>query len=726
MSIIIKKRTGEIFDLPSDYIIESEKNNPLFTNKGSQSVSIDFPNTNNNRQLLEHANRIDKKNKLPAGIPVVVESGPVHQSGLMVINSASDKSTSANIGWDESEMYATMGTTQLKDLKNLPVFTAGGTDIDTRVDAMLTHLTAVMKEQIDADYYIFPVVLKEDFENFENQNGNKYPIYYYERLNDFVSFKLDANGLPVHSNGEMGDLLGINARIILRFIDSEVVLFDVPKGYGVSPFLKVWRILELIFESYGWILANNPFKEHRQLKRLVVLNNTIDAVISGRLNYKDMMPDITVKEFLDALYNKFGLQYFIDSNTQTVSLMFWKDILASPQFPADFTKFKTAPVTINYSQNKQLKLVANREIEGTEVPYNTFEDFLKAYDYQFFDVYGDVVYGDWYLYSSIFFGATRSYAIKDIYSGHKRISSDFFDWDKKADLPYEEIKMTDLCVPVKPTDKFLQLYYLAGYKHVYSDISISDEAVESSHDRAKLAFAFGWGKTNLQANLDDNQSHLRFNYFYASQDNRNEYGRFIHDLQGSRYDLSLTCHRKDGLFNRFWREYDAFLRHSAYRIDAKLKLPETEIIRLKMYQLISIDNQPLLPEQISFKQNKPDSVSECKFKTVRLYEPYDLNKEQAVEEYHPQNYYWMIEVEHSDPIEENLNNIFWFYTIEELPGVSGAERQPLLWLPPSEYEFTNNKTRTIVFNYVVCYTLGGVNYRVPVTKTLTLIPTLIS
>jgi hypothetical protein len=165
MSIKIKKRTtGETFDLPPDYVIESTKNNPLFSNKGSQSVSISFPASKNNRKLLEHPSRIDKSTKITKAIPVVIESGPTHQSGIMVINSASDKAISANIGWDESELYASIGTTQLRDMRNLPVFEAGGTTLDARVDTMLAHLTAVMKEQVEADYFVFPLVVKKDVE----------------------------------------------------------------------------------------------------------------------------------------------------------------------------------------------------------------------------------------------------------------------------------------------------------------------------------------------------------------------------------------------------------------------------------------------------------------------------------------------------------------------------------------------------------------------------------
>ena len=266
MSLKIKKTTGEIFDLPQDYVIESEKTGPLFSNKGSQSVSIAFPTTDNNRKLLEHASRTDKLTKPTRQIRVVVESGPIQQAGMMIINSASDKSISANIGWDESEMYVNMGTTLLRDMRNLPVFDAGGNTLDDRVVSMLAHLTAVMKEQLETDYYVFPIVLKMDVEDKEHEvTGMKYTERHSEVLNEF---KISSH--PLQSNGAYGELLALESRILQRYIDSEIILFDVPKGYGVSPFLKIGRLIELIFEDhFGYTLSNNPFREHKQLNKLV-------------------------------------------------------------------------------------------------------------------------------------------------------------------------------------------------------------------------------------------------------------------------------------------------------------------------------------------------------------------------------------------------------------------------------------------------------------------------
>ena len=718
MSLKIKKSSsGEIFDLPSGYVIESEKNNPFFSQKGSQSISIDFPNSDHNRLLLDNANRLDKAVKPTGAIRVVVETEHSQQAGVMVINSASAQAISASIGWDESEMYVHMGATQLRDLPNMPVLDFPGT-IDQRITSMLTHLTDVMKETVEADYYVFPIVVKKDVDEKEDAQGNKISQEYFEVLNDYENIKLDANDQPLPSNGAMGELLAWDDRIMPRYMDSEVILFKVPRGYGVSPFIKVWRILELIFDNYGFTLSQNPFKNHRQLRRLVVLNNTMDTILTGRLHYRDMMPDMTVKGFLDALYNKFGMQYFVHSNTRAVSLMFWRDVLATHQSPEDFTRYKTEPPSVSYTVNKQLRLSANREIEGAAVRYNTFEEFLDKYGFQFSETNAFTPYNP--QITSVFNTQLRTYLMTEYYKGTQIISSDFFDWDKKADLPCEEIKMTDLSVPLNVYKKHGVLFYLTGIKHAWSDISVSGENIEPDQKTTKLAFAFGWGNTKLQENpLPEFVTAFRFNYFYASQDNRDVWGRFISDPLYGRYDLSLTCHREDGLFNRFWKEYDAFLRHSNFEVTAKLKIPENEIIRLNMFQTVFIDFQPFLPETIRFKQNKPEEIAEFRLRTMRLYEPFDLASEHAIPVYTPQLYFWEITIVVS-PVEQHWIDSGYAYYINGMSIEEYTMKIAMFMLPPTEEEYLNHLTRTMTLNYTIGYPASDAG--IPSWRTITFTP----
>jgi hypothetical protein len=720
MSVKIRTGKGEVFDLPKDYVIEVTKTNPLFTNKGSQTVPISFPPTGKNRQLTEYAYRPDKAQRPSATIKVVVDNGTVRQRGLLAVQTASESLISANIGFDESEMYASMNKTLLPDLPELPSFFAGGADIESMRDAILTHLHDVMTAKIETDYAVFPVVLKKEF--IEDKN-----MTYLEVINDtFVNTGEEFNTWNP-SGGAIGGFRAKTNRVLQRVYDGDVIPFDVPKAYGVSPFIRVWKVLELIFKNYGFTLENNPFYGHEQLRRLVVLNNTMDAVLTGTLYYKDMMPDVTVEDFLGALWKKFGLLYFVDSNTRTVKFEFIRDILSSASGSMDVSKYKTAPVSITYKENRQLKLVPNNEIEGANVKYDTFEEFLAAYNHTFHESYLNVEFD--IRYSLVYVAWLREYGAYNVGLGKfKYMSSEFFSWDKKDDLSYEEIKFNDLSLPllniessVPAMSNYAPLLYLADYKHHYSDVTVSSKSVEKEQSSAKLAFAFSWGKSDLY-----NQSSPNYNYAFASQDNRDWNGHFINDTAGNRYPYSLTVQYKDGLFNRFWKEYDAWLRHSGHEVNVTLKMSDFELSKIKPYHLIIIDHQPCILDEIRYRMGESNKLAEMKLRTARLYEPYNLPEEQKIETYTDQKYYWRAESVKSFDQEAWLESQGIYYTIDGTRSMDTDARNSLLLLPPTEEQFNNQETMVYKYQYTVRWHQHGIDQSATVNQTTTFYPTLIT
>lgn len=650
-----------------------------------------------------HSDRLDRLERPDQTFQVIVETGASQQAGLMAINSPFN----AGIGFDESEMYNKMSQTRLRDLSNLPFFTAGGITLNQKIDTMLSHLTAVMKEQVVADYSVFPVLLNQEIT--ENRD-------YYIILNELdIKFGVD---IPM-PYGKIAELSGLNNRTIPRYINGEEVLLDAPKGYGVSPLLKIYRILEFVFENFGFTIEENPFKEHRQLKKLVVLNNVMDAILTGTLYYRDMMPDITIKSFLDGLYNKFGMQYFLNSNSKTVKLKFLNDTLIPMKSGSiNLDNYKIEEPQINYSSPKQLKLVANTEIELAKPLFNTFEEFLKVYNYQFTDRYGDSPLPAGV--TSFFVASEYRYSIMDVRDGNTVSSSDFFDWDKKDNLPYQEIKMDDLCLPLTNIGGNLCLFYSADCKHLYSDVILSWDTAGLRENPAKLAFAFGWGLTKHTASN-------RYNYFLASQVNRDENGNFMYDSEGKKYDISLTCNREDGLFNRFWKRYDAFLRHSNFEVKCKLKLSEMEIFNLDMFKTVLINNQPLLPKQIKYKLNQKDSrPAECSFQALRLYEPCNLEVEQEIPVYIAQKYYWdWASVEIPDPenyrpykiISGYSNTGVWINEVE-------IPTKKVTMMPPTEEEFQNQEKRILTYEFDI-QRLTSPFSKIKVRQTVTYIPKLV-
>ncbi|MDR2764120.1 MAG: hypothetical protein LBB90_03715, partial [Tannerella sp.] len=579
--------------------------------------------------------------------------------------------------------------------------TPAGATREERVEALLTHLTEVMSAQTEADYFIFPVVLKYDL---SQDSKEKQPKEYRIILNDLDTTLVDEDQNIIFPSGAIAELKGNEHQLLTWYMNSEEVYIDAMKGYGVSPFLKVGKLLEIIFENFGYRIESNPFISHRQLKKLVVLNNVMDTILSGTLHYSDLMPDMTVHDFLESLYNKFGLRWFVDSNAKTVRFHFLKDLLLPSGGSIDLNIFKTEEPAISCAPQRQLKLTANREVGKSgfgftsETLYDTFEQFLKAYRYQFTDLNEE---DSWIEGLSCVFNTFDSqyfiYENVETMDSESLSSSDFFDWDKKTPgLEYEEIQMSDLCLPFDFISRIGNiLYYGANVKHHYSDIVVEGETPKEEENPARLAFSFGWGLTDYTASN-------RYNWFFASQINRDVHGHFMYDSEGKRYDLSLTINREDGLYNRFWKSYDAFLRHSNQEVKCNLRFTGAELVNLKTDRVMFLNLQPLIVEQLKFKLNAPsDSLNECTLRTLRLYRPYDLEAEQQIPVYSNQQYYWkvitVVKVPTLSPQYMEYGFGYGFYTTAD--GTEHDTRM-LFILPPTQEQFQNQEQLSLVYNTV--------------------------
>jgi hypothetical protein len=528
------------------------------------------------------------------------------------------------------------------------------------------------------------------------------------------------DGDPGH--GALAPLAARSRRMLAWYVNNEEVFIDAPPGYGVSPFLKVWKLLEIIFENFGYRVSENPFFTHGQLRRLVVLNNVMDTVLSGTLHYRDLMPDVTVDALLQSLYHKFGLLWYVDSNARTVRLRFIREVLNTDRSGAvDLTPCQIREPEITFAAPKQLKLTASRGLASvfytSETLYRTFEEFLQAYDGEFtdrssntpaqVDKYFDPSKSQYVILESIRIAAKIP---------QHNYSSVFFAWEKKTPgLAYETIEMEDLCMPFDLiyTEQVVALFYGAGMKHYYSDVTVEGETPAEEENAAQVAFAFGWGVTDFT-------SYASWNWFFASQINRDVHGNFLYDPEGNRYDLSLAINREDGLYNRFWKAYDAFLRHSNQEVRCSLKLSDAALISLRMDTVMMLHFQPLAAAQIPFKLNAPANVSECTFRTLRLYRPYDLAAEQHIPVYSNQRYYWHVISEVKiPPIGSPYTEYGFGYGFYVTADGTAHDTRMLFLSPPTEAQFLNQEPLLFVY-HTVAKASGMPD--IQVTTTVTYIP----
>lgn len=597
MALKISTESGT-FDLPQDFSIEVEDTSPIFNERGSQTVAATIPTTKNNQRLKGYLHRADNDRSPNENSRVVISDGVYRRVGKMNVTKASRSGgIVSNIGFDESELYSSFNAVQLKSLNNLPVFRP------TNLDELISHLNNVMTETATGEpYHVFQVCV-----SLPSKTENEVESFYPEYLNKMKV--LESGGYALDSA----------ARTETYLLDNDAVVTSLPKGYGITAFLKVSWILEKIFSNYGYTVVENPFLNHPQLSRLVVLNNMADSIVKGSLSYADLLPTCTINEFLQALYCRFGMMYFVDSKFKKVRCRLIKDILSSPA-SEDYSLLKASDPIMNFSEAKQLKLMAGTSIVGA-ASVTTTAPTADSLD-KLLDKYDHIVSSSTSGYIT-YYPPSGTYWKRGIATGTNRVlSSDFFPWDKGGSLSYEEISSIDECLPMKaqgPDDGLHCPGYLVGKQHRYTHVLSADVKLDSKdqNNSTPLCFCF---KMPVDA----------YTYPFGSPRCYTPSSQPIVE-SGHTFDISLTFVGDNGLFNRFWKEYDAILRYANHTFETELHLDHNQLLNVDISNPISIDGQRLLIDTCRYLlplvNSKPATVN---FRTLRLLHPYDLKEQQVI------------------------------------------------------------------------------------------------
>lgn len=636
------KTNGEAMDLPSGFSMEIEDSNPIFNDRGSQSLPATVPATRRNIRLLDAPHRIENNTdpNLPEREAEVI-AGTYIRKGVVNLTEASRKEGfTMNIGFDNSTAYMKWQEKKLSKLDYLPVYTpADGSG--TPVSRLLAELTAIYKNPAPHTnpFAVFPLALRKEEADIEE--GVKRNVW--EILNTAKDGKLT------------------EATKVSRVLDNEVTEVSVPAGYMVSPFVRVWKVLELIFQDLGVTVSNNMFKTDTELARLVVLNNCADGVCIGQIKYADLLPDCTVSEFLNALWVRFGLVYNVDYTAKTVRLELLKDILEAAD-SGDLTQFATEFPKIVYQERQYVKLSATTTIEGAAPSTDRLEDFLRGMDItkvaggpdvdawnnrgtpENLDWDGDYMDGYYDDYDPDRDGwedpdepegpepeepepddgnySTRSapakaakapkagnqsqgYLAREFVTGQwwrtdplnnstMEKSSSFFNWDPQTEgVTAMELQSKDECVPIgdlrhpeeNAGDSFTGYcpLYLFGSRHYHSSIKGSDTKDEG--DSTPLAFLFAYTK--------DSTTMGRIN-------GEGEDGQLMKLDDGTRPRLSLYFQFKDGLFANFWTKFDEILRHNNRQVEVKARIDKRHLQEISMLKPYGFNGVRVLVDTMNY------------------------------------------------------------------------------------------------------------------------------
>lgn len=670
------KTKGEALDLPAGFSIEIEDSNPIFNDRGSQSVPATVPATRRNIRLLDAPHRIDAGSdpNLPERTAEVIEGAYIRRGVMNITEAGKEEGFTFNVGFDNSTAYAKWSKKKLGELSGLPTYTPDLTEQGYPIDLLLDELYRIYRNpdpQKD-DFAVFPLAINNESAGTDNDKKT-----YWEVLN------------------LVGDHGLAQPNKVKRLLDGTVTEVSVPEGYMVSPFLRVWRVLELIFADMELTIVTNPFAQDNELARIVVLNNAADSSCRAEIKYSDLMPDSTVEEFLNALWVRFGLVYNIDNNTRTVRLKLLKDII-SQRGCRTLDPYIAGTEKITYEERQYIKLSAHTSIEGAAPSHERFEDFAKGLDvsgvrlgvhvsqwqmtgtqddshwdgdwndgyYDDYDPWNDPGWDPDYPepeypepdYPDYDYYAARSAAAPkagasvsnsnntflarefvtglwyrlDATNGKVRLSSSsFFNWDPQPEglspldlssddefVPIQRVSTVGLGVGHSYNDRCP--LYLFGARHYHSYIKGSDDT-ETSGDRTPLAFMFAYTKGNKT-----------FGRITPEGDD----GMPITLDDGTKPTISLLFQFKDGLFAKFWADYDEVLRHGNRSVEVKSRINKLDLPRLNLIDVYTFKGIRVLIDTMTYSLPSGREVAaDLKLRPIQTQGRYDIKKEQNVPDF---------------------------------------------------------------------------------------------
>jgi len=599
--------SGEPYDVYPDMDIELTRYNPFFHELGEQSVPVSLPASQHNLRLLRYPERPDSLEKPLSRVDAVIQSGTFSTPGRQAILSAQKRGEiSTSFYLNEGAFYE-----KISDISLSEIFENRSINLGS-VENAINYLYSLVTDQ-SANFAVFPV---------------KTDNYILNELSD----QTNASGLYKFVKEEATE----------ETVDDKTV--SVPKGFYLTPFIKVRHVLEEVLEYFGYSLGSS-FLDEYPFRDMVFLNPNIDTIIEGEINYIDVIPDIDVSALLEGL-RKFNIEFVPDEINKTVNIETFNDTLSSPA-SADLSPYVISDPLISLPDNyRQLVLSSERvrhDAQNTYLPYTgqTILPGVTASPTSESETTDKGLYDLLAKYPTAYLRQADGAIVRDGFKGDRafidRIDSLSMKYYAGGSLPTEEHTfpdvMPDMFTQAKitysgqtPVYSYKVFPYVGLERALRSKIIFSDDSVEeSSSSQLSSMFCFFYRKpTHCEGTL----------YNYDSEGNR-------------LWDYSLMWNGEGGIFEKFWRRRDDLLRNAMMQVEADLLLPENLKLTLPSTRCLYMNGQRYLLDSLTYSVRQR-SVSNCILKSTKLQEP--LSQARPANEYvREKKYRWIIKVSQAWP-----------------------------------------------------------------------------
>lgn len=576
----ITHSSGEDYDITPGLLLEIERTNPFFNDYGEQSLPVTLPATDKNRRLLSYPDDIRGMTKASQRADAMISHGAYSMRCRQAILSGNKKTgISTSFYMNTGAFYEKYQDVSLSTIFEDKVLSFNSVD-----DAI--QFCQNLYTSYDERLACFPVRL-EDF-----------------KLNEFA--------------GRVSTSIPYFLRASASSIEVDGKEISLDPGYYITPFIRANYLLREVISYLGYTLLDNFFTDTEPFRSMVFLNNNIDTLMKSEIRFGQIIPNCMVSTFLDMYRKLFCCEFIPDEVNRTIDIRLFNSVLDervqtditpymannyTVEHPAKFKQLKLSANYVNASQSFTVSKASTKYRENEVGSFNNIMELLLKYPEAEYDEQT---------------GAFIRVGFRGLYEVTQIIGYITCDYYAGGILEVEE-KKAECTIPTTLLDSHYVTHENLNYLSVFlgqgralnstivldseppSDETSEDENVtDAENDELPIIPCFvirhSTGKFDQGTTLNFNDTGVRL------------------------FDFTLAFNGPDGLFERFWRNYDNLLRNSFCKVNVPLLLPEKEKLQLSEYKKVLLDGQELFPDVIRYVANKTD-VIESDFLTTKLYEP---------------------------------------------------------------------------------------------------------
>ena len=604
--------SGEAYDLASGSKLEITRANPFFNDIGEQSLPISLPLTPKNSRLLQFPNRLDRTEHPVKELDVIVRHGVFNQHCRQVIFGVDATTIDTTFYLNTGDFYTRMKEISINDIFGDTVWNYD--DVGIVLDKMWQWYI-----HGNDTFAVFPVIANDP----NKQDG-------YKMLNriDFDAAPFYQSYFPFYNR-------------ITRTETVDEVEIAIPRGYYMTPFLKCNWVLNAIFEYLGYKLNDNFFTRTPEFQRLVFLNNTADAIVTGVIHAVDLLPSGNISDLLDVFRKRFRCE-FIPNQDKTVDIVLFEEVIVK-EVKTDLSEKLGSKPFVTFTEPAKCLITQMQTYEWPKSITKLSEVIreIKTISDRNYPTVG-FLYNHITTSGGIYRGGMAGMDVVNTLAAQLDEVENDLDTTIKDK---EEIFLADkICTPILSSagTGTWEWPFIGDYRCVRSIVAIQDEESPQEMVSADLDYMLCFFQGDADNLVIGNQIYPA-TFRYGDM----EATTVIDEPIWNRLEPSYTLYidGQHGIYNKFHSAYGAMAHNAFNSIECDLYLSDLEKSTLSATDKIVLNNQVYLPDYVEYSLGEFKS-SKCTLRDLRVTIKKDNYLPLRISHIPVCEYYWEVKVDY--------------------------------------------------------------------------------